>query len=289
MFERPEEDTPESPRRVVILSVEGNKTEQDYFNYVEKYREQLGIKACVHVHPLKRAKHDNHSAPEDVLELLEEYIELRNSKNLPKRMRDVIPEVYSDGFIKKYLDNSADIDSKRKKDFEWVLEQAGIDIQYDKYLKDISGKDDAFGIVIDRDYHSHSVKQLQSIVKQCEEKGYRCFITTPLVEFWLLLHVANIKEIYSDELEKFRENEVASNKHTYTSKKLSELAGHTKSISENKFKENYLNNIDYAIEQVKTNFTTDINELIGTDENDDTKKGALGSNLPELFELLRKE
>lgn len=43
MFARPEEASQETPLRIVFLSVEGNETEADYFEWVQKYRSQLGI------------------------------------------------------------------------------------------------------------------------------------------------------------------------------------------------------------------------------------------------------
>lgn len=99
MFSRPEEIFPEKPLRIIFLSVEGNVTEQNYLDWIEKYREQLGIKAKVHVHSLRRGKRDNLSAPAQVLELLEEYIEIRESDILPDRMREVIPIKYTDDFV----------------------------------------------------------------------------------------------------------------------------------------------------------------------------------------------
>lgn len=77
MFNRIEEEQKEEPLKIVFLSVEGNKTEKQYFQYIEKYREKLGIKREVHIHTLQRAKNDNLSAPENVLELLEEYLGMR--------------------------------------------------------------------------------------------------------------------------------------------------------------------------------------------------------------------
>lgn len=41
LFVRAHEDSIE-PKRVVFLSTEGTKTEVHYFNFIEKYREQLG-------------------------------------------------------------------------------------------------------------------------------------------------------------------------------------------------------------------------------------------------------
>lgn len=77
MFNRIEEEQKEEPLKIVFLSVEGNKTEKQYFQYIEKYREKLRIKREVHIHTLQRAKNDNLSAPENVLELLEEYLGMR--------------------------------------------------------------------------------------------------------------------------------------------------------------------------------------------------------------------
>ena len=36
MFSRPEEIFPETPLRIIFLSVEGNVTEQNYFGWLEK-------------------------------------------------------------------------------------------------------------------------------------------------------------------------------------------------------------------------------------------------------------
>jgi len=288
MFTRGEELEREAPLRILFLSVEGNDTERNYFEWVEKYREQLGIKAKVHVHSLGRAKNDNLSAPEYVLELLEEYIEVREAEILPERMRAVIPVEYTDEFIEQYIKNPETLDITRRKKFEILLRQAGIDIEYNYFLKEYSGKYDEFGVVIDRDYGTHSVTQMNEIRKQCEKKNYHFYITTPCIEFWLLMHLTDICGEYKDDIQKFRDNIRKSQKHTFTSYEVSKYAGHSKKISEEIFKKFYLPKIDYAIQQTKKYFTTNIYELIGTDETEDAKKGKLGSNLPDLFELLRR-
>ena len=285
MFVRSEEDNKEPPLRVIFLSVEGNKTERQYFEYIEKYRESLGIKNVVHIHSLRRSKRDNLSTPEDVLELLEEYIEIRNAKDLPDRLRNAIPQKYTYDFIKDYLNNVAE--ESAVVEFELLLKKTGIDLQYDYFLKEIMGKDDVFGVVLDRDFKSHSVKQMKSILEQCREKGYKCFITTPLFEFWLLLHLSDVCKEYSSDINKILENPVESAQHTYVSKQVSEKAHHAKSISESTFEKYYLTNIDFAIAQVKTNFTMNLDELIGNDSSTEAQRGKLGTNIPELFDLLR--
>lgn len=288
MFSRPEEIFPEKPLRIIFLSVEGNVTEQNYFSWLEKYREKLGIKTGVHVHPLRRGKRDNFSAPAQVLELLEEYIEIRESDILPDRMRKVIPTKYTDAFVQQYMKDPDSVDKDKKEQFEMLLKQVGIDLEYQFFVKEYQGQDDLFGVVIDRDYNTHTVMQLNKIRKQCIEKGYHFFITTPCFEFWLLLHLVDVKKQYKGDMQKFRDNEKKTNKHTFTSFQVSEHAGHSKKISEKIFRQYYLNHIDYAISQTKKSFSTDVEELIGTDETEDSKKGKLGSNLPELFKLLRK-
>lgn len=288
MFSRPEEIFPETPLRIIFLSVEGNVTEQNYFSWLEKYREKLGIKTGVHVHPLRRGKRDNFSAPAQVLELLDEYIEIRESDILPDRMRKVIPTKYTDAFVQQYMKDPDSVDKDKKEQFEMLLKQVGIDLEYQFFVKEYQGQDDLFGVVIDRDYNTHTVMQLNEIRKQCIEKGYHFFITTPCFEFWLLLHLVDVKKQYKGDMQKFRDNEKKTNKHTFTSFQVSEHAGHSKKISEKIFRQYYLNHIDYAISQTKKSFSTDVEELIGTDETEDSKKGKLGSNLPELFKLLRE-
>lgn len=288
MFSRPEEIFPEKPLRIIFLSVEGNVTEQNYFSWLEKYREKLGIKTGVHVHPLRRGKRDNFSAPAQVLELLEEYIEIRESDILPDRMRKVIPTKYTDAFVQQYMKDPDSVDKDKKEQFEMLLKQVGIDLEYQFFVKEYQGQDDLFGVVIDRDYNTYTVMQLNEIRKQCIEKGYHFFITTPCFEFWLLLHLVDVKKQYKGDMQKFRDNEKKTNKHTFTSLQVSEHAGHSKKISEKIFRQYYLNHIDYAISQTKKSFSTDVEELIGTDETEDSKKGKLGSNLPELFKLLRE-
>ncbi len=288
MFARPEEANKESPLRIVFLSVEGNKTEQNYFEWIEKYREQLGIKARVHVHSLRRSQNDNLSAPDQVLDLLEEYIEIRESEVLPERMRMVIPIVYTDDFVIQYIENPEHVDVTMRNNFEMLLQQVGIDLEYEYFLKEYSGKYDVFGVVIDRDYDTHSVTQMNKIERVCKEKGYHFFITTPCFEFWLLMHLVDVCSVYKDNLQEFRNNTKISKKHTFTSYEVSKLAHHSKVIREDIFKRFYLSKIDFAIRQAKEFFSTNIDELIGTDESDNTKKGKLGSNLPDLFELLKE-
>lgn len=282
-YERPEENNQEDFLKVVFLSVEGNKTEQQYFEYVDKYRKKLGIRPIVHVYSLQRSEQDTSSDPKHVLELLEEYMEYRNAKILPESMRNVIPEIYSDDFIRKYLTNE-EVDPTLKEEFKIILNKAGIDLAYMHFLKDFSGPDDVFGIVIDRDSGNHPIEILEKVFNECKDKNYQFYITNPCIEFWFLLHLVNIREKYPDYINDFLYNRHISKRHTFTSKLVSEIAGHAKNLSEEIFVEKYLPNIDFAIQQTTENFETNVKKLIQSTQSD---KGELGSNLPELFQLLK--
>ena len=287
MFARPDDGVDEEPRRMVVLSVEGNVTEKDYFEYIEQNRKELGINASVHVYVLKRANKDTSSAPSDVLELLQEYVDFKRGDLLPDSLRKVVPSKFSDGFIKKYLSNEFPSDNIEVQEFERILTKAGIDYAFSLF-KENYDKDDIFGVVVDRDYKTHTVEQLKDIIKTCEEKGYKFFITNPLFEFWLLLHVKDISELSSSDLEGIRKNDKVSCQHTFTSKMLSDNAGHTKHIKAGVFKAKYLNKVNYAIEQAKR-LGGSISDFVGDDTNEDSKMGKIGTNLPDLFELLREK
>lgn len=287
MLERTEEKRQEEPFKIVFLSVEGNNTEIQYFNYVHKYRSEIGIKKEVHIYPLNRYKKDNLSAPKNVLDLLEEYIELRESKEdyLPKRLKEAIDnEEYSYEFIKEYLEGKV-TDKEKIEKFEFFLKKIGFDLAYKKFLDEYRSDDDIFGIVIDRDYKSHSVKQMKEVVQECSNKNYNCFISTPSFEFWLLLHLTDVS--YED-LDKILINDKVSDKHTYISKLVSEKANHSKNIKKNTFKKYYLPKINYAIKQSKNNYAHSKDDLIGNEKSEKAKMGKIGTNIPELFDLLRE-
>lgn len=287
MFERSEEDRQEAPARIVFLSVEGNRTERQYFDCVEKYRGEIGIQKEVHIHPLKRSRKDHYSAPQDVLELLEEYVQLRQETDLPKRLKKVIPAKYSDEFVAQYLEGELK-EKAEIEQFEFLLKQVGVDLAYANFLRTYKSDNDVFCIVIDRDYKSHSVQQMRKISQECSDKGYRCFISTPLFEFWLLLHLTDLSRKSIEELDKILINDYVSNKHTYTSNLVSNIAGHSKNITEKIFQKFYLPKIDYAIKQAKEKYACSVDDLIGNEESDNASMGKLGTNIPELFDLLRE-
>ena len=270
-FERPET---QSIKRVVFLSVEGEVTERRYFEFVRESRETLGIKSVVEIHVLRRG--DSSSSPEKVVELLENYLEVRNNNDFLAEVDKLELKHYDKEFIHKYLEAPDTIDVKEKRQFEGFLKEEQQDLTYLLFLNKFKGSDngenDVFGIVIDRDAGNHSPENMARIFDECDEKGYRCFLTNPRFEFWLLLHVADVKSEYPDELEKMLDfNDETVDKH------LLEKTGGGKKIQRKTFDTYFLPNIDTAIERAN-GLCTSRNKLLDQ----------LGSTLGVLFELLRE-
>lgn len=176
LFVRTHEDSLE-PKRVVFLSTEGTKTEVQYFNFIERYREKLGIDAVVHIEVLRR--YDTNSDPENVLELLEEYIRFRENKMFGEIIESLRIKNYSTEFIRSYLENPSSLSQKDCNKFKAVLKEEHLDLLYLDFLSKYHGKDDSFGIVIDRDCGSHSVEQLKRVLEKCKEKDYLCYMQKP--------------------------------------------------------------------------------------------------------------
>ena len=273
LFVRTNENSVE-PRRVIFLSAEGTKTEVQYLHFIEQYREQLGINAIVHIEVLRR--YDTKSDPENVLELLEEYIEFRENKMFEKIIDSLRLKNYSTEFIKSYLENPSSLTKKECNKFKAALREEQLDLLYLDFLSKYQGKDDKFGIVIDRDCGSHSEKQMKSVVKKCKEKQYLCYITNPCIEFWQLLHVSDVASEYAEFLEDILRNETDEKKNTFVSNLLYEKTGERKAIQAKVFEKYYLPNVVLAIERARGFAPSD--QLLEK----------IGSNLGELIELLRK-
>ena len=251
-----------TPRKIYFISVEGVATEVEYLQGLSDYRTELSINALVNIEVLRRKTKDGYSAPEQVIELLEEYLSLREAgNNIFSDIPDEIKNNFSPDFIQLYIETPESISPKERNRFELALRKTGYDLAYRKYLSKYTSNLDEFCILIDRDAGSHSSEDMNVILQYCKEKKYRCFITNPCFEFWLLLHFSDVYEEYSDQLDLIRENKKVSNAHTFVSNELSVKAHHgKKGIA---FKEKYLPHIEEAIIRA-SKFASD-NEALITD------------------------
>lgn len=275
VFERPDENRNKNPKRMIFLSVEGDETERTYFQYLD---EQLD-NALIHIEVLRHKRGDGYSDPEYVIELLDEYISLREGEVIPEKEFQLITDKYSKEDIMKYLAEDPGLTEKEKRSFREDLMKVGIDLEYRRYLEEYKGETDYFAVVLDRDSGNHSRELMEDCSRTCAEKNYGFYVTNPCFEFWLLLHLCDVKaEFSNEELEQMKKNPKVSRQHTFVSRELSKRAHHAKTISPGKFKETYFPNIGQAIQNVQE-FATDFPELFDQ----------LGSNLPKLFEELKEE
>lgn len=158
VYDRERENDKVDPLKIYFISVEGNATEKEYLEGISKYRERLGINAKVNVEVLRRSSKDTNSAPEQVVELLEEYLRLREEgkedmiNDIPLEFR----QLYTDEFIQTYLDCPERIPRKQRNRFCTELQKLGYDINYRKYLAKYQQEMDEFCVLIDRDMHTHS-------------------------------------------------------------------------------------------------------------------------------------
>lgn len=277
VYEREDDSERILVEKRIFLSVEGNTTEKEYFDGVSDNRVKLGINAKVDVEVLGRGRKDTNSAPQQVVELLEEYIRLReqNEDDFLEEISNQFKEAYSVDFIKQYLENPENLPRRQRNAFVTELRKIGFDINYRKYLKKYNQELDEFAVLIDRDKDTHSEVNMSECINHCKMNGYKCYIANPCFEFWLLLHLADIEKEFGNRLDEIKENKKVSKQHTFVSKEVSDRAHHGKSNIG--FPMKYMPYIDRAIEQAKK-FPGDEYELVGN----------IGCNLWKLMEELKK-
>ena len=276
VYDREDEAQKIIPEKRVFLSVEGNVTEKEYFDGLSKNRVKIGINAKVDVEVLRRGKKDTNSAPQQVIELLEEYVRLReqNEDDILQEVSEQFKEQFSMDFIKQFLETPDKLPKKQRNLFATELKKIGYDINYRKYLKKYNNERDEFAVLIDRDMQTHSESNMSECIKYCRDNGYKCYIANPCFEFWLLMHLADIEAEFGDQLDKIKENKKVSEQHTFVSREVSNRAHHGKSGID--FARKYLPYMDKAVIQAKK-FPDDEYELVDS----------IGCNLWRLIEELK--
>lgn len=278
VFDRPEELNPKGLNRVVYLAVEGVNTEPQYFEHLNRHMMQ-NENTVFRIEVLERMNSDGHSAPEHVIELLNEYMELRDGEVIPKDWMSQLEERYSKEVIIRLLRTPDDVPNEIKTAISTELLADGIDLRYRRYLKGIDkNDDDIIAAVVDRDGGGKGRRTRESLevcVAKCEQKGYELYLTNPCFEFWLLLHLCDVKTEYAERLAELKENAKVSNKHTVVSREVSIRAKHSKDISKKVFEKEYLHRILQAVGHSRK-FATELPDILDN----------LGTNLPVLLCML---
>lgn len=246
LFERESETT--AVKRLFFLSVEGARTEKSYFDNLNRVLKELGVdNATIHVlnHP-----NDGLSSPQDVYALLEDCHDLRHDENpLPFPALEQIKREFSETEIERLLADDSEMPLEKVSLFREFLLKLGINIGYRKYLKAMPSSDDRFAIVFDRDRESHSRDCIEDVISKCSRRSFICRLTNPCFEFWLLMHLVDIKTLASPEQRgRIAVNVRVSKNHTYVSRLVSEIARHAKYISTAVFDRFYKCNLQKAME-----------------------------------------
>ena len=268
------------PRKVVFLSVEGSRTEQDYFRLLNFHRKDLGFKSNVHIEVLGH-DFDTNSGIGNVFDLLDDVLQIRKKGISENDLSDALKDQNEIPIERIRLFLTDKLSEKEKESVDDALRLLKIDYTYQKYLKDLNDgeieKDDVYAMVIDRDKQSHRRDKLTEIINKCNENGFMCILTNPCFEFWLLLNLCDVKEEYAGRLELFSDNKRVSGKHTFTSKELSLKAGHYKGISDAVFRQYYLDGLETGMKNAEK-FETSLDKIIDN----------LGTNMPKLINVLRE-
>lgn len=98
-FKREDEDNKIDPKRMIILSVEGDETERTYFQHLNMHLDRTMIQIEV----LRHRRGDGYSDPRHVIELLNEYVDIRQGQLIPEELPESFAEKYSREIIDAYL------------------------------------------------------------------------------------------------------------------------------------------------------------------------------------------
>lgn len=253
-------------KRVYFLSVEGERTEVDYFRHLSVFlqREYPHFPFVIHV---LRHRKDGLSSPGQVRGLLDECAELRRGELPLKELLKGLSKKYSERKLEQLFDDSESVSKAELKAFKCDLLKMGVVYDSLKYVRDVGrsrqkfNSQDVFAVVVDRDRGCHTPATMWELNKACNKRGYRLYLSNPCFEFWLLLHVADVAKCFSAaEKKKLLENEYVGAK-TYAAYRLGPLAHHGKSISHPVFKARYARNLTKAISH-STAFPDDFKSLL---------------------------
>lgn len=297
----------QEPKSKYILVCEGEKTETQYFDGVEKYKQELLINPLIELRPVLRSySQRSHSHPIKILDQLIEYLEQNLEKGIKASVLidRIIGYMFGEGRIDRESVYNADALNKDLEDFLYICRG----LEKDSRIKDIKNTIKLLGehlnkridlksnaekivdyiweqtnvfdkeidkvcLIVDRDPQSFKEEQYDCVLTICKKQGFDFYISNPCFEFWLLLHS---KEVLVLPQEKMLENNKSGANKRYLESELRRIySGYKKN------KINFLNfkdSLKVAIQNEKE-FCEDVIQL----------KTKLGSNIGVLMnELLSK-
>jgi len=175
-FQRLEENNPSDEKKVLFLSVEGANTERHYFECLKILMGKSGD-FTFHIEVLKREGSEGYSAPKYVIELLEEYMDVRDHGPLSEDWMRRIEAEYSPKTLKQLLEKNhgSELTPEEKCICEGLLDE-GLDLIYRRYLSKMgSRKGDIYVAVIDRESSNNRREALLRYIQNCGNKEYKLY------------------------------------------------------------------------------------------------------------------
>ncbi len=202
-----------------ILAFEGSKTEVQYFEGINKNKEEIGINPIIKLIYAKRdALHESYSHPKNVVELLEkclkeniivedvinivlDFFSYNKEDNFMNDLKNNLTLFFYENFllnINNFIDVTNDLISKlishleqnnytidAEKLNQYIKDKLIQYVDYSTYSKDL----DHICIIIDRNKRNLRLPtDYNTFLEECKNKKYRLFVTNPDFEFFLLLH-----------------------------------------------------------------------------------------------------
>lgn len=298
-------------RKKYFLVYEGSKTEEIYFDAVNRLRDEVGINPLIELVPVIRDfSEEGWSNPKKILDRLIQNIQYINHECISYEflLNCIIDYLYSDllmsqakiaksvmwSFLHKIckeelaaeLEDVVEVDDiervgrcifaklKSKYHIAELIDDIDEIISYGKLNYEAGF--DKICLIVDRDRESFlsipGNNQYDYVLSKCRENGFVMCVTNPCFEFWLLLHYG---EVFSLSRESLAENAKISNKRRYAEQCLREICP---KFHKNSYPaEELVRRINIAIENEKK-FCEDVVEL----------EHSIGSNIGILIESMRK-
>lgn len=292
---RPTEKMYEMPKYFLIY--EGESTEPVYFDGIVVNRSKLALNQSLSIISVLRSIEDlSNSHPKYAIKMANEIMissseDIITKENLLKSIKDyLIANNIEDNELlieqaEDYINNyAADeinyseirnivVDIYKDEVFDKLADNISNYLEMQKNILDYNPEIDVINLVVDRDKGNFKEEQYNNLIKECNDKSIKLYVSNPCFEVWLLMHFDEFEKL---DFNKLLENKrVNSNKNSrkYADKMLSEIIGYDKS---NLNFDDFIDKIDSAIEREKK-YCEDVTEL----------KDNIGSNVGILITNMR--
>ena len=291
---RPSEKMYEMPKYFLIY--EGESTEPVYFDGIVVNRNKLALNQTLTIVSVLRSLEDlSKSHPkyalkmaneimvassndiitkENLLKSINDYLvtnKVENHEELLKKAEDYITNYASDEINNDEIRNIV-VDIYKDDIFVNLANNILNYLEVQKNVLDYNSEIDIINLIVDRDKGNFKEQQYDDLVKECNNKNIKLYVSNPCFEVWLLMHFDEFEKLDFKKLLENKRVNTSKKARKYTDKKLSEIIGYDK--SKLNF-DDFVDKIDLAIRREK-NYCEDV---IGLKNNVGSNIGILITNM----------